>query len=210
MTPFYIKNCSVASIATGERAGSLLELRDKIAVIDEHSIYYHFWGARTQPQFIHTQHHNDFAAWAYHHLHDQILAEKLGIIDPTEFENLSLLRQELLDTIDSRLEDYEIIIWKKRADQFFFIRSILIIFDSPLGMNHPDDLSIVIAQMPPNSIFYHFIDARTRTEQKTDDFSVWLQQFGKEYEKLIERIQAIDPYFLSLTELKEALLHVCS
>ena len=34
-----------------------------------------------------------------------------------------------------------------------------------------------------------------------DDFSVWLKIFGNQYDDLIEKFQAIDPYFLSLTEL---------
>ena len=124
---FFVKNCSLAAIATGEQANSLLELRDKIATVDEGSIYYHFWGGRMNPKFVQIQYHNDFASWVYYRLHDHILAERLSIIDPTEFENLEALRQEVLETIETRLDDYEIILWTKKK-----IASILSALSSSL------------------------------------------------------------------------------
>lgn len=206
--PFFIKNCSLAAIATGERASSLLELRDKLATVDEGCIYFHFWGGRMNPQFVHPQHHNDFASWAYYRLHDHALAEKLNIIDPTEFKTLEALRQELLETVERRLDDYEIVLWTKKEDRFHFIRSSIIVFDSSISISEPQNLSTVISQLPPSSIFYHFIDARARTPEGVDDFSVWLKIFGDQYQNLIENIQAIDPYFLSLTDLRDELTHV--
>jgi hypothetical protein len=202
---FFVRNCSLARIATGERACSLLELRDKLMTIDPNSIYYHFWGGRMNPQFIHTQNHNDFASWIYHRLNDHILAEKLSIIDPMEFNDLESLRQEVLETIERRLDNYEIIFYTKKEDQFHFVRSSIIVFDTILCILNPEDLPKIIPQLSPGNIFYHFIDARVRTSDKTDDFSVWLKMFGNKYTDLIETIQTIDPYFLSLTQLRDEL-----
>jgi hypothetical protein len=202
---FIVKNCALIALAAGERASSLLELRDKIAVVDESSIYYHFWGSRMHMQFAHPQHHNDFAHWVYHRLHDHPLAEMLNIIDPTEFENLSLLRQEILDTLEDRLDDYEIVLWTKKQDQFYFINSKIVIFESKTTVPRPEDLLETMKQLPPSSIFYHFIDARSRTPEKIDDFSSWLSTFGTRYTQLIQDIRTIDPFFLSLTQLKEEL-----
>jgi hypothetical protein len=207
---FFIKNCSLAAIATGESAGSLLELRDKLMTVDEGSIYYHFWGDRMNPQFVPSQQHNEFARWISHNLHDQILAEKLSIIDPTEFDNLEALRQEILETIDRRLDDYEIILWTKKENRFHFIHSTIIVFDSSVSILKPEDLAPTISRLPPSSIFYHFIDARARTPEKMDDFSLWLKIFGSEYDELIESIQSIDPYFLSLRELRDELTNKIS
>lgn len=205
---FFVRNCSLARIATGERASSLSELRDKLMTIDENSIYYHFWGGRMNPQFIHTLNHNDFASWVYHRLNDHVLAEKLSIIDPMEFNNLELLRQEVLETIERRLDNYEFIFYTKREDQFHFVRSSIIVFDSTLCILTPEDLPKILPQLSPGNIFYHFIDARVRTSDKTDDFSVWLKMFDNKYNELIENIQTIDPYFLSLTELRNELTYV--
>ena len=206
--PFFVKTCSLAAIATGQRASSLLELRDRIASIEASSIYFHFWGGHMYPQFAHTQHHNDFSNWVYHRLHDNALSEQLSVIDPTEFENLEELRQEVLETIEKRLDDYEIIFWTMKEDQFHFIDSTIVVFDSSLNISNPEDLPNVIPMLPPSSIFYHFIDARTRTPDKVDDFSTWLKVFGNKYDSLIEKIQSIDPYFLSLTEFRDELAKV--
>lgn len=205
--PFFVRNCALAAIATGDRARSLLELRDKLAVVDEGCLYYHFWGGRMNPQFVHPQHHNDFASWVYYRLHDHILAEKLSVIDPTEFDTLELLRQEVIETIDRRLDDYEITLWTTREDRFYFISPTIIVFESSISAETPEDLSTVIPMLPPSSIFYHLIDARSRTAEKKDDFSLWLKTFGDEYTPLVESIQAIDPYFLPLSQLKQELTH---
>lgn len=205
---FYVKNCSLAAIATGERANSLLELRDKLYVVDEGCIYYHFWGARMNPNYIHTQHHNDFASWVFHRLHDNILAEKLGVIDPTEYDSLEELRQAIIETIENRLDEYETVIWTKKEERFHFIRSMIIVFDSHITISTPEDLTTTIEMLPPSSIYYHFIDARGRTPEKIDDFSGWLKMFGNQYDTLIENIQAIDPYFLTLTQVRDELSHV--
>jgi hypothetical protein len=207
-TNFLVKNCSLAAIATGERASSLLEFRDRLMTVDEGCIYHHFWGGRMNLQLVHSQHHNDFANWAYHRLHDHILAEKLSIIDPTEFDSLELLRQEVVETVESRLDDYEIVLWTKKEDRFQFIGSTIIVFESAYTIMLPQDLPRVLEMLSPSSIFYHFIDARARTPERIDDFSVWLKIFGNQYDVLIESIQAIDPYFLSLTELREELSKV--
>lgn len=205
---FYVKNCSLASIATAQRAGSLSELKDKIAIVEEGCLYHHFWGERMNTQFVHTQYHNDFASWVFHRLHDTILAEKLSIIDPTEFENIEALRQELIEVIEKRLDEYEFIIWTRKEDQFHFVGSSIVVFDSFIKINTPEELPSVIHSFAPNSIFYHFIDSRRRTAEKTDDFTLWLKQFGNKYDGLIEKIQDIDPYFLSLNQLKEKLSQI--
>lgn len=203
---FSVKNCSLVATATGEKASSLYELREKIAMIDEACLYYHFWGARMTAQFTFRQHHNDFASFAFHRLHDHVLAEKLSVIDPREYKNLEELRQELLETIDERLEDYEVMLSVKKDERFYFVWAIFVIFDSTYKIAHPKDFLSVIERIPPSSIFYHFIDARGRTPDKIDDFSAWLKNFGKQYEDLIAQISSIDPYFLSLVEVKNELI----
>jgi len=158
------------------------------------------------PQFVYPQHHNDFAHWAYHQLHDRVLAEKLSIIDPMEFDSLEELRQEVIEIIEARLDENEPIWCTRKGEQFYFVRSIVVVFDRTGQINHPNELLKVVENLSCGEIFYHFIDARMRTSEKTDDFSLWLKGFGDRYNVLIESIQSIDPYFLSLTQLKEELI----
>ena len=103
--PFLVKDCALTTIALGQTAASLTEFRDKLHIIPTECIYYHFWGARLRPQFIPSEYHNDFAAWAHHKLHDQYLAERLGVIDPTEYDDLENLRFDLIEIVETGVFD---------------------------------------------------------------------------------------------------------
>lgn len=204
--PFLVKDCALAVIATGESAASLLEFRHKLASIHQGCIYFHFWGGRLRPQFSHPEYHNDFAGWAHNSLHDNYLAERLSIIDPTEYNDLEDLRQVLIDVIEERLDEVAIDISKKE-DQFRFVRSKTIVFDTPYKFSHPTELLCVLPSFTTSSIFYHFIDARRRTEKGINDLSVWLGNFP-EYQSLIDKINGIDPYFASLAEIRSEAIKV--
>jgi len=204
---FIIKDCVLAAIATGQKAGSLSEFRDKLAAIDLECVYYHFWGSRLRPQFIHPDYQNDFASWAFHGLHDQCLAEKLGILDPIEYPNLEDLRKEVLNVVDDHLETMQMIVWSQNR-QFYFLTSKIIIFDTNQKFERPSDFKAHISLISNNSIFYHFIDAKRRVPEGKDDFSQWLGMFGDEYSQLIQEIQLIDFYFLSLPQIKEKLIEL--
>jgi hypothetical protein len=55
------------------------------------------------------------------------------------------------------------------------------------------------------SLFYHFIDSRRRTQSRRNDFSEWMGGWGEQYAQLAAQIAAVDPYFNSLTELRDHL-----
>ncbi len=203
--PFVIKNCALAAVATGEHAGSLIELRDRMATTHIGCVYFHFWGRRLHPQFTHPEYNNDFGAWAHRSLHDQILAERLSVIDPMEFKDLEELRLYVYDVLDKRIEELEVLPWIKKEDRFSFIRSIITVFDTPISMNSPEELLQIVPALSPGSVFYHMIDARRRTPDGLDDFSTWLKIWQEEHEELIKAIQQIDPYFLTISELKNEL-----
>lgn len=207
-TPFFVKTCALAEIATGERVGSLLGLREKLLSVPIDCIYYHFWGGRLSPRFVDPDFHNDFAWWVHTGLHDKWLGEQLNIIDPTEYSCFEKLRTDLVEIIEKRLGEFAVIPLAEKDQLFHFVRSSLIVFDTSWKINHPKEIPQVFKDIPPSSFYYHFIDARTRTPDRSDDFSIYLSTYGEEYKRLIEKIKSIDLYFLSLSTLKEELLCV--
>ncbi len=206
--PFDVKDCALSAIATGEKAQSLLELREKVSTIHPNSIYYHFWGGRLRTSFEHHEYHNDFSSWAHTQLHDDILAERLELLNPQDYESLEELRSELVDIIDNRLDEREYIPISKSEEKFQFIKSHLVIFQTRHQFNQPSDLISVLPLLTNSSLFYHFIDATRRTPNGTDDFTLWLNGFGEKYHDLIEEFERIDPYFISLTNLKTRLIEI--
>lgn len=203
--PFYIKDCALVALATGKRARMLQEFRSELTDVDESSIYHHYWGGLMLARFEEREFNNDFAAWIRHGIHDAILAERLAALDPTDFPDLESLRHEIIELIDMRLDEYEGLLWMRATRQFEFIRSQIIVFDTELCLKQPRDLASEITKLSTSSIFYHFIDARRRTEHRCDDFSDWLAAFGDEYAILCEQLAGIDPYFGSLNELRAQL-----
>ncbi len=208
--PFAVKDCALAAIATGVRAHNLRELRDRLMTVHPGSIYYHFWGGLLRAAFENREYMNDFADWSRkaHGLHDEALAERLSVIDPTDFEDLEELRQQLVEVTSERLEESEKLRLLHADRPFMFIRSQIVIFDTYVTIEHPSQLPMTAPMMTPSSFFFHFVDARRRTKDRMDDFREWLMEFGDEFRSLIDRLAGLDPYFVPLVELKEKIADI--
>lgn len=204
-TPFRIKDCALLVQATGRKARFLQELRNHLADVVPASIYHHFWGSLLQPRFEEREFNNDFASWVAHGIHDRVLAERLAALDPTQFAGLEVLRFELLELIDSRLEEVEHLAWTHATDSFEFACAQIVVFDTKRQLDSPEELIACLPELSTSSIFYHFIDARSRTPDALDDFSEWLAGFGADQEARIRALSGVDPFFGNLAELRERL-----
>lgn len=204
-TVFSIKDCALIALATGKKVAMLKEFRNQLATIDAACVYHHFWGGLLQPRFEEREYNNDFAAWARHGLHDAALSERLAALDPTDFADLEALRGSIIDLIDARLDEVEYLSWARATQQFEFIRSQIVVFDTQKRLQRPADLVETSATLSTSSVFYHFIDARRRTDDGCDDFSNWLSTHGEAFTPLREQLAAVDPYFGSLSELRDQL-----
>jgi len=204
--PFAVLDCALISVATGENAHTLRELRDRLMNTDDPGImYYHFWDAMLRPRFVDPEFQNDFSAWAWHDLHDRRLAERLAIVNPADFHYMDDLRHKVIDVIEDRMEEPDFNPLIHVEYPFFLMRSQIVVFDTGIRIEHPEEMPQRIEKMSAGSIFYHFIDSRRRTESGENDFSEWLRGINSQYTDLTDKIAAIDPYFNSLTELRNQL-----
>ncbi len=202
---FAVKDCALVSISTGVKAYILAELLEHLREVEVGCLYYHFWARQLRPSFDHPEFHNDFAAWAHRDLHDWILAERLNLIAPHEFRNLEELREELINIIEERVDESGDLPWRKAVAPFYFVKSQIIVLDTGKRVKEPRQLVEVVPTFSQGSIFYHFIDARRRTPDRVDDFRAWFQAFSPQYDDLAAELAVIDPYFLTLTEIREQL-----
>jgi hypothetical protein len=205
LEPFAVRDCALVVVATGTSATTLRELRDALLAVDESSIYHHFWGRLLEPQFSEPEFNNDFASWVYRSLNDKLLAERLSVIDPTDYLRMEDLRAELVDLIEARLDEGDPVTRNQSLDPLHLTRSQMVVFDTGQAANTPAELARLLPELHPGSIFYHFIDARRRTEERRDDFSAWLARGGPVYQPAIDRLTAIDPYFSSLARTQQVL-----
>ena len=202
-TNFNIMDCALIAIATGEKAQNLRELRDYLKNTHPGCLYYHFWGARLHSHFDDMEFQNDFAIWTSRKLNDSKISEQLSLIDPNIYKDMEELRTEVIEIIEQQLYELEYVPWAKRGQEFHFIRSQIVIFDTGVSVNDPKDLLKRIPEMSIGSIFYHFIDSRRRLPDNRSDFSVWLDRFRNKYTGLIKDLDMIDPYFTTLNELRQ-------
>lgn len=210
LSPFHIKDCTLAAIATGIKAQTLVELRERVAIVPPSSIYFHFWGGRLRISFEYREYHNDFSYWAHHSLHDNVLAERLELLNPTEYSSMEDLRTNIVEILDNRLDEKEFISWVLADEPFHFIQSKIIIFHTRQVMNQPEEMVNILPLLSKSSLFYHFIDSARRTPNKADDFSTWLQQSEEQFKELIAAMRKIDPYLISLEDLRTKLISLSS
>lgn len=205
---FAVRDCALITLTTGVRAQNLREFREALLTVPAGSIYHHFWGRLLLPQFDEPEYNNDFASWAYRGLHDKPLAERLSIVIPSDFPDQESLRQELIEIVEQRLDESELVPWSMAEQQFHFLHAQIVVFDTGLRCSNPEDLFHYLPSLSTGSIYYHCIDARTRTEDRCDDFSAWVAGMGEEYAELSSRLSRIDPYFSSLKELRQIVTRI--
>lgn len=203
MDAFALKDCALISIATGKKAQSLKELRERLLTVSPDSIYLHFWGSLLEPRFEEREFNNDFAAWARHGLHDDILAERLAVLDPRDYPDLEALREETVSIVEERLDESEYLNWVLASEPFEFLRSQIVVFDTYQRIQRPEQLAQLLPNLSTSSLFYHFIDARRRLPEGMDDFRYWLAGFDGQYQVLSDQLADIDPYFETLTQLRQ-------
>lgn len=208
--PFAVKDCTLTALATGEEARTLREFRERLKRIPEGCLYYHFWGHLLRPLVEEREFNNDFAEWVAFQLRDLVLAERLALVDPADYADPDLLKEELLELVEERLHEDERSGVVVADEPFHFIESQLVVFDTHRRASTPAELAACCADLSQSSVFYHFVDARQRAPQGVDDFQRWLARFGEPYGEVRERLSQIDLYFSSLDGVRDevgAILH---
>ena len=205
--PFAIKDCTLIPRMAGvDTALNLRELRERLLICPAECLFHHFCETVIRPAFDDPEYRNDFAIWASRDLRDRVLAERFGIINPYALPDIETLRSSLIDIIDDRLAEVQHIPWVQKGNDFRFMQAVTVVFDTYRKLFSPEDLLTELPRMNLSSVYYHFVEARRRTDDRSDDFTTWLSGFGAGTEPLIEALKGIDFYFLTLWRLRQQLI----
>jgi hypothetical protein len=208
--PFRIRDCAITVVALGQTAHNLRELRTHIASVPAASLAHHFYDALLRPSFDDREFRNDFAAWVRRQLRDERLAEILGVLDPLdEGQTIEEVRDRLLEILDDRLAEMSDLPQVGPGREFRFLRSQLVVFDTALEAATPGELGERVRAATTGSVFYHFIDARWRTQDRRDDYTVWLEGWGESTAPVRARLAQIDFQLWSLPELRDRIAAAC-
>lgn len=187
--PFEFMECVSILKSTGKLARNIRELRTTIADISDGSLFHHTYQYFLKDHIL--EYTNDFAHWVGESLEERALSERLSNIDPFAFKEISLLRTELLKSIDDYIGHFPEPRSAIPGDEFYFNETISITFPVGLRARNLAEFLLAVKYIDPASLYYHFYEARIR--HNTDDFSTWIEEVLGDKELAIA-IQAIDPF----------------
>jgi hypothetical protein len=203
--PFVFQTENRLVTLTGRKARNLNELLDHIIRVPGSSIFYHTHHQYLSHHFEKPVFHNDFAAWSSTALLEERLSEKLVAIDLLAFGSIRQLREAIIEIIEKYITE----IGGRVRDclpgyEFHFCESKSFIMPSGVVAEDIPDFFAKLPKVTNASLYFHFFEARLRLEKPTNDFSTWLSYRGAP--RLAEAIDGLNPYRMTLEELREAII----
>jgi len=203
--PFRFIGCVELRQSLDQRATDERELLDRLEDVPSGSVLYHTHGYFLRHRPITTAYGNDFASWVAVHVRDQVLAERLAVINPFEFTSLELLREELLSVIHDHLVRLSTVPRVEYGEVFHFQQSHIV--EVPLGpaASTLAEFRQGVAEVDASAIYYHMVEARARLGRRSGDFAEWLRT-SLGMTALAERIERIDAYMTTLERVRARVL----
>jgi hypothetical protein len=203
--PFQFIGCVELRQALDHRARDERELLDRLEDVPSGSIFYHTHGYFLRHRPMTTAYGNDFAAWVAVQVRDQVLAERLAVINPFETASLEDLREELMSVVHDHLLRLSTIPRVEFGEAFHFQQSHIV--EVPLGAAATTLLEFRtgLAEVDASAIYFHMVEARARLGRRSGDFAEWIRDtLG--LPALAERIERIDAYMTSLERVRARVL----
>ena len=199
--PFQFIGCVELRQALDHRARDERELLDRLEDAPAGSIFYHTHGYFLRHRPITTAYGNDFAAWVASHVRDQVLAERLAVINPFETDSLEELREELMSVVHDHLLRLSTIPRVEFGDAFHFQQSHIV--EVPLGpaVTTLLEFRAGLADVDASAIYFHMVEARARLGRRSGDFAEWIRT-SLQLPALAERLERIDAYMTSLERVR--------
>ena len=126
MQPFIFIGCVELRETLDYRADDERELLERLEEIPAGSIFYHTHGYFLRHRPVTTAYGNDFAAWVATQVRDQVLAERLAVVNPFECSSLEDLREELVSIISDHVLHLSTVPRVEFGDPFFFQQSHIV------------------------------------------------------------------------------------
>ena len=203
--PFVFTGCVELRQALDHRATDERELLERLEEVPAGSVFYHTHGYFLRHRPITTAYGNDFAAWVAAHVRDQVLAERLAVVNPFEFATLEDLREELASVIHDHLVRLSSVPRVELGEVFYFQQSHIVEVPLGAGVNTLRDFRDGLAAADTSAVYYHMVEARARLGRPSGDFAEWIRT-SLEMPELADRIERIDAYMTSLERVRARVL----
>ena len=206
--PFLFTGCWELREMVGRSARDEQQLLEAIEEIPPDSLSYHTHSFFLRHKYIAGPYPNDFATWAAIQVRDRVLGEKLGILDPYDFENLEALRSEIVNIIDEHLSQLQIIPRVIYGEPFHFMQSRIIEVPTGLEARSLVEFRRILATVDLSAVYYHNFEAILRLGRRMGDFALWIEE-QLELPELARQISRVDFYMISLESVRHRIINLC-
>jgi hypothetical protein len=206
--PFLFVGCWELREMLGRSARDEQQLLETIEEIPLDSIYYHTHSFFLRHKYIAGPYPNDFATWAAIQVRDRVLGERLGVLDPYDFDSLESLRAEIVTIIEEHLSQLQIIPRAIYGEPFHFMQSRII--EVPMGLQARTltEFREILATVDASVVYYHTFEAILRLGRRKGDFSLWMEE-QLDLSELAQKISRLDPYMTSLEVIRHRIIKLC-
>ena len=177
------------------------ELMVRLEEAPADSVFYHMHGYFLRQRWLMPTYANDFATWAAREVGDHVLAERLAIVNPFEFDTLEALREELVSVIDHHLARLSAIPRVDFGEPFYFMQSRVIAVTLGIEARTLAAFRDSVTEVDASSIYYHMVEARARLGRRAGDFAVWIRE-SLGLAELADQLEQIDTYLSSVERVR--------
>ena len=206
--PFRFTGCWELKEMVGRTARDEQQLLEAIEEIPLDSLSFHTHSFFLRHKYIAGPYPNDFATWAAIQVRDRVLGEKLGILDPYDFESLEALRSEIVNIIDEHLSQLQIVPRVVYGEPFHFMQSRIIEVPTGLEARSLAEFRETLAAVDASAVYYHNFEAILRLGRRMGDFAFWIEQ-QLDLPELAQKISRIDFYMISLESVRHQIIGLC-
>jgi len=194
-------------LLTGRKAHNIDQWLKHLKEVTGSSIFYHTHHQYLAHHFEKPTFHNDFSLWASQALQEQRLAEKLASIDLLAFSSIRQLREAIIEIVEDFVRETKGRLREcPPGEDFYFCESQSFDMSTGIVATTVPEFFEALRLVSNVSIYFHFFEARLRLERPENDFSHWLVHHGEE--ELAKAIDRINPYVLTLDELKAEIIKI--
>jgi hypothetical protein len=205
VAPFVFTGCVELRQTLNLRALDERELMDRLEDAPGAAVLFHTYGYFLRHGPMTMAYGNDFAAWVATQVRDQVLAERLAVVNPFEFDSLETLREELVTVVNDHLVRLSSVPRIEFGEPFYFQQSEVVQVPLGPGVTGLAEFRNALADVDTSAVYFHMIEARARLGRPADDFSEWIRA-SLRLSALADRIARIDAYMTSLERVRARVL----
>jgi len=205
--PFEIYTLAHVSRMGGQVAATLRELANGLETCSDESVYHHTIVAMRTHLALSEEVTNDYARWAQTSLRREDLAAPLAMADMKDCQSIGDLRAALCNIVRAYIEARPESADQPAESPFYFCEGMEVAVPLETTARTLEEFRQCVRDMKGESFYLHFVEPRMRHENRSNDFSEWLEKSLGMHE-LAAKINEIDVMDSTLEGARERILEL--